>query len=104
MKKSIVDQIKQLPEPKIKGASNLVSRRLQVFEKRGFNGHSINDPKFCSYYASIRKQGRVLKPKARKDGKRGDDRVDLWRGGKVKTFKVSTKTISIHGGFYENPN
>lgn len=33
---------------------------------------------------------RVLKPKARKDGKRGgDDRVDLWRDGKVKTFKVS---------------
>lgn len=56
MKKSIVDQIKQLPEPKIKGTSNLVSRRLQVFEKRGFNGHSINDPKFCSYCASIRKQ------------------------------------------------
>ena len=52
MSKSIVKKIEDIKERNIKFDTKLSSGKLKVIEKRGFNGHSVTDPVFCSYFAN----------------------------------------------------
>lgn len=52
MGKSIVKRIEDVKGRSTKFDAKLSSGKLKVVEKRGFNGHSVTDPVFCSYCAN----------------------------------------------------
>lgn len=66
---------------------------------KGYEGYQVSDTglvrtynkiTYTSHHGIRHWKDRILSPKIRRDGKRGGDaRVDLWKNGKSKTFKIS---------------
>lgn len=52
MSKSVVSKIEEVKAQNKRIDTKLLNNKLKVVEKRGFNGHSVNDPMFCSYFAN----------------------------------------------------
>lgn len=72
---------------------------MQWKDIKGYDGYQVSDTglvrthnktTYTEWHGTRHWRDRILVPKIRTDGKRGGDaRVDLWKDGKSKTFKIS---------------